>query len=501
MMKKSIETMKSDIHHIDGWTPSQKWIRKTSEVCQISSKEEIRPCGCGVKLDLQDVVYPALAAADEKLSVRVDNSVHPGRFIEANRFILNVKDLVLKRDSLINTFREIGMDTVIELFSTSRDGFIDRHETKSEVADIVKNKIRILQSVPGLSFGKGHSIRAGGDVVVLDMLRHDASSIGYTISNNDTIITADSILRHFAPVSVITALNNALNDIYLTGAIQNLVVRPTYDGTAEEVAEIRKTFALFEEFHRSRGVDMQIIDEGPLNQGIKVVGGTAIGYTDREIPVMSGLKPGQEILLTRFLGDLSLLALHRGLHFTGADEDLKQLRIEVLQRFATSNYPVAKILTKYLPSYGQEFDEDLHVTFASDVSGPGLFVLEEAARQSGVDVSIDRLKFIDERSLNQYRKNQTSSTNGPLMIAGKPSVLAMLESDLQSFGMKETWRLGRVLGKSAVPTIYIHPSLRDRYTSGNPRTDFFAPEVHFGKDETFVVERMPIFERYKFDIK
>lgn len=501
MKRPSIETISADFQHIDGWTPSEAWVRQTSEACQISSREEIRPCGCGVKLDLQDVVYPALAAADEKLAVRVDNSVHRGRFIEARRFVLSVADIASSRDRLIQDFKTVGADSVIELFSTSRDGFIDRLETKSEVAKIVQDKVRLLSAVPGLAFGKGHSIRAGGDVMVFDLLRHDSSAPGYTVSNNDTIITADSILRHFAPVSVMTALNNALNDIYLTGATSNLVLRPTYDGSPDEVIEIQNAFRLFEEFHRARGADVTIVDEGPLGRGLKVVGATVIGHTDHEIPGMAGLRPGQEILLTRHLGDLSLLALHRGLHFTGADEELKKLRMQVLQRFGTSNFPVAKILANYLPAFGKAFDEKAHITFTSDVSGPGLFVLEEAARQSGVDVSIDRLRFIDERSLNQYRKNQTSSTNGPLMIAAQPSVVAQLEADLKALGLRETWRLGRVLSKSSNSTVYINPDLQTRYASADPRKDFFAPEVHYGKEETFKAERIPIFENYKFESK
>jgi selenophosphate synthase len=484
------------------WAPSLAEIVKWCTGFEVQSRAEMKPCGCSVKLDLQDVVYPALRQVG--LASRVDAHVHAGKIAESRRLVIPLKDLSAKADSWASAIAEFGAESVIELFSTSSDYFKERDKTRAEFAKFMSEKSRILDLASRLSgkplkFGKGHSIRAGGDMLIFDLLRYAPGS-GYSLSNNDTIITADSLLRHDSPVTVFTALNNALNDLFLMGVTEELTVFPVYGGSAEQVRNIQAALVAYQEFYKQRRAALHIQDSGPLENGLKIVGATVTGQARHELPGLSGLQPGQILLATRSLGDLSVLAMHRELHFPLSEHpEMDQLRLEVLQRMTMPNFAIAGVLRKFLPNLGEQFDSSRHLTFSTDISGPGLSVLEEGARASGVDVYIENMQFIDERSLRFYRKNQTSSTNGPILLAARPQVAERLERELKLLGLTELWTVGRVISSSVEPTVYINPELQARYHSDNPRTDFFSPEVHFGDAKNPEKVRMQIFERFRFE--
>lgn len=505
-----IETKSGNFNTLDGWTMKKDFLAEVAARDVIGSASEMRPCGCGVKLDLRDVVYPALHENGDTygygLGRRVDAAVRKGAFAGWKRFVMPLEDLLKGRDEFERVAKEMaefGCDSVVELFSTSRNYFGDPKGTRREFARAVRAKTRLLKRVEGylggkrLSFGKGHSIRAGGDRILFDAVRVDSNAEGYTLLNNDTIITADSLLRHYSVISVFTALNNALNDLFLHGVTEELILHPVYDGTPEEVRRIKEALEAYARFYEERGVKVKIDDSGPLNAGMKVIGATVSGRAYHEPPQLSGLRKGQKLLVTRFLGDLSFLSLNRSQYFTPErSEELNSVRIEVLQRMSTPNYLAAKTLQKYLPRLGEKFDPARHVTFASDVSGPGLSVLGEAAEASGHDVVIEDLRFIDERSLRHYRKDHTTSTNGPLIFAAEENVLASLEQDLRSIGYVECWRLGHVGAKSEEPHLRVRRALHEKYHSQDPRLDFFRPEVRFDNGEAI---RVPIFPKYVFD--
>ena len=493
------ETISPDFRRIEGWTPSVDSLVAAAEGFAVSKPEEMRPCGCGVKLDLQDVVYPALESSGTAVDLaRVDAHSQPGRFRDSCRVVVDFSELAARREEIASRMAEFRPGSVIELLTTGRNYFADREGTKNEFSSVTAEKFRLLTEIGGgLRFGKGHSIGAGGNFLLMDFLRYQAGP-GYTVSNNDTIITADSLLQHHCAISVFTALNNALNDLFLLGVNEQLRIFPVYDGNPSEVAQIRAAFAAYQKFYADRGVSIAIEDSGPLNRGVQLNGATVLGSAQHELPSMAGLQPGQVILATRFFGDLSVLSQHRGAYFSGgASVALRNLRWGALQRFTTPNFLLANLIRSYLPTLGEAFDANRHLGFSTDCSGPGISVLEEGARASGVNVFVEDLRFIDEGSLKFYRKNQTSSTNGPILLAAAPAVAEKISADLARLGLNEVWRVGKVLEHSAQPTMLLHPSLRDRYRSTDPRTDLFAPEVRYGSGDE-LSERVPIFQRYEF---
>lgn len=510
----SIKTLSKNPHHLDGWTLDASLINQITKADQVAEKADMRPCGCSIKLDLKDVVYPAFRQNDDQTNAeftmgkRVDAAVLPGAPVASSRFFIPHAELAnpSATEKIANAMAAFGSNSLVELFSTSRKYFADREGTRNEFAEMMQSKTGLLQSVSKkqkasgqalgeLRFGKGHSIRAGGDFMMLDAFKVDPRSEGYTVLNNDTIITADSLIKHSSLVTVFTAFNNALNDLFLHGVTEELTLYPVYDGDTASVMQIQSHIAEYRKLFAARGVPLRIIDRGPLNIGIMLVGATVSGRALHEVPTMSGLQPGQKLLVTRHLGDLSFLSLYRSKFFPPQPhEDLDATRLQVLQKFCTPNILLAQIIQKYRPGLGESFDPNRHISFATDISGPGVSVLEEAAHASGVDVHFENLKFIDERSLKEYRKDHTSSTNGALVMGGSDKVIAKIEKDLRKMGYNELWTLGHAGKASAQPQIFVPQSLYEKHHSENPRLDFFAPEVHFDNGDKI---RMPIFEKLK----
>lgn len=510
----AIKTVSTNPATLDGWTLTESFVAQTTAADQVAEKSDMRPCGCSVKLDLKDVVYPAFrkndptANEDYGMGTRVDAAVLAGAPLASSRFFARHQDLLnpATARSVSARIASFGCNSLVELFSTSRNYFADRDGTRDEFSALMKAKTNLLQSVTraqvaagqaigDLRFGKGHSIRAGGDFFMLDAFKIDSSQPGYTLLNNDTIITAESLIKHSSLITVFTAFNNAFNDLFLHGVTEELTLYPVYDGDRESVEKIQSHIAEYARYFAERGVPLTIVDRGPLNIGVMLVGATVSGRALHEVPRMSGLRPGQRLLVTRHLGDLSFLSLYRSKFFPEVPHgDLDSTRLQVLQKFCTPNILAARVIQKFLPALNESFDPTRHLSFVSDISGPGISVLEEAAHASGVHVHIDELHFIDERSLNAYRKDHTSSTNGPLVIAADEKVIAQIEAELKSWGYAECWRLGQVGKATAHPQVHVAPYLYEKLHSENPRLDFFEPEVHFDNGDKV---RMPIFDKLK----
>jgi selenophosphate synthase len=297
-----------------------------------------------------------------------------------------------------------------------------------------------------VDFGKGHSIRAGGDFIMLDFVKLDKQKSINSAYNHDSIITADSILTHTSLTSVFVSINNALNDLFSNGVFENITIYPTYDGTVEEISELRKNLQSFLEFYRTRGVDIKLIDLGPLNLNLKIIGASVTGTTDKLNRRFSGLTSGNEILLTKHLGDLSFLSLYRSYYFNNNEkQSLSKQRVAVLQEMTTSNYLVGKLLNSYMPKIDDTYDPKKHISFSSDISGPGVDVLFEAAEISHVDLDLVDPIFLFPVSLYFSRKNHTSSTNGPIAISAGPNVISHIETNLRALGFEKMWKIGKVI--------------------------------------------------------
>lgn len=493
------------------WCPSGEFLSE-SDKFKVDPKSAMKPCGCGVKIDLDNIVYPTLEQVKKisdgylkNLGIRCDSFRIEGRFKKIHRRFFHPNNIEKFEREVTELLKNPDIALVVELFSSPYNQYreftqLSDHFRKTQIIkhQAMKNILEDKRTGAPLHFAKGHSIQGGLDFFMLDFIEVEPVKGVFTYFNNDTIVTGDSVLHPHSPASIFIALNNALNDILLSGADKNVKLFPVYDGTEDAIVEFKKGFDLYKNYLAQRQIQVELIDQGPLNQGGHFVGATVLGESDYQSPQFSDLRAGDEIILTHHLGDLALLSQHRSSYFKEEDisESLKEKRESILQKMMSPHFYLCQIIKKFLPLTGETFDSNKHISFASDVSGPGLSVLEEAAMASGVDLLIEEFTLHSPEVLNYSRKNYTTSTNGPWLIAGKSEVMARVLSELQKAGVHEVQRVGRVMKTSASPCVHVKEELRRRYAGY--KHDLFFPKIAVKTSEGEKLLECPLFKKVQF---
>ena len=73
-----------DFEHLSGWTLNSQTLKEFDELHRVSPDLPLRPCVCGVKIDLDHIVYPTLRIINEReVQERRD-------CFQINRKILNI---------------------------------------------------------------------------------------------------------------------------------------------------------------------------------------------------------------------------------------------------------------------------------------------------------------------------------------------------------------------------------------------------------------------------
>ncbi len=423
--------------------------------------------GCAAKVELVSTVYPALAELSAWLKAKTKITLQPrddvylfktDGEIAINRGRYPVSDLLAGRTEAVTAdvarHRPDGVVVLANFLPfPSRDKFKNTFLNFYSAAD-----------KPGLPFtvGKGHTIQIARhereEYVIVDYVSSRGSS-HYGVANNDTISSIDPNLHYSSWISLFVALNNALNDIFLSGVTKNLRIYPTCD--ARDPADLPRIKAAMEKYRKFlEPVGVEIHDCAPLGFGTKSMGATVVGTTDREVPINQQLVPGQWLIATRPVGDLAPLT--EMLIRQSLDEDvadLQPLRRHVLSQMLTPNLEAARIIARHLPPKGSSFDPLTHITSCRDMTGPGILAVEELAQDSTCDIYLDDLKLHDPMVAKVEMPNPTSGTNGAIIIAAMPELAKRIVIELRNAGY-EPWVIGRVEAKSAEPRILMRDDLR-----------------------------------------
>jgi selenophosphate synthase len=449
------------------WTIPAEEIR--AELAQGTLSREIVCLGCAAKVELVSTVYPVLEALREMLHTRSRIRLQPRddvyQFetdgpIAVDRGVYSVAKLA-EGDG------EIGR-VAADVTRCAPDGLVmlacfaqlpGQEDLRRAFMAFYEGAIR---SGRAFTVGKGHTIQIAKTpqqaYIVADYVRASGRArIG--VANNDTISTIDPNLPHSSWISVFVALNNALNDLFLSGVSRDLRVIPTYDvrdpADAPRIQDALRRYA-----ERFRGMGLAIEDRGPLGFGTKAVGATVVGTTDREIPVNQRLLPGQVLIATRPVGDLAPLTDY--LIRQAVEEEtgsLEALRLHVLQQMLIPNVEAARLIERHLPFKGEPFDPARHITAARDMTGPGMLAVEELAQDSAAEVYVDDIVLHDERVADVEMPNPTSGTNGAIILAAMPDLAGRLLDELKALG-HAPWVIGRVEGRADPGRILLNENLR-----------------------------------------
>jgi len=423
--------------------------------------------GCAVKVDLVDVLYPALRSIRgelEKLGLTIaprrDADVFeadPGS-LRVTRGIYSVEDPQVDPYELrsFKPRRAVVLAQVYQRVASSPEPFRDvvwRFYTR--VAEASGNEITV---------GKGHSIVSadvGSQFFLVDFMSfNDDGSL--VVANNDTIQIIDPAEDPGSVLQTAVALSNSLNDLFTVGAWRNIRIYPVYDAPSDKLRlKIRDNMLSYAE-----KIGALVGDVSQPNRGSLLMGATVVAEMRRRPPFFyDRVEPGMKVMVTRPIGELAvinvymLVMLDREIaeefeNQTGiAVEELLEIKNRFIETMAKPNIEVAKAIESRLPELGEEFNPREHIAITTDVTGPGIYVVKELAELSNTAIRLTDIPLLDHRisefaTRNFIIPNSTAGTNGAIVIIARPEVLEDLEEDLRKAGLQPTV-IGYIEGRGA----------------------------------------------------
>lgn len=451
-------------NELDKWKLNPELIRTELKSGTIPS--EMICLGCAAKVSLVDTVYPALEQVRKrtanlrnvKFQRREDSYTFKtnGR-INLNRVVLGLDEITNSKCHRVSqALRNNGPGGAILLFNFQVQPKIELF------ADVLTNLLRSMEDAEtDVVVGKGHTVQLARipeeTLAMADFIGHSSGNL-WGLANNDTISNVDPMLPHTHKFAVTVAMHNTLNDLFIYGIHEGFTLYPSYDARDEEgIESIRSSLEWYAK--QFSGIGIEIKDLGPLNTNNKLIGATAIGFSDKEIPINAGLIPGQKIIATRPVGDLA--PLNEYLIRCSLDEDvsdIENLREKMISTMLVPNVEAAKIIRDYLPNIGDDFDPARHITATRDMSGPGMRALEELAEDSGCSINLELIRFHDEMIPEVEVSNVTAGTNGAILIGVSEGIHQEIFDRLVEVGY-DPWIVGTVGEKTSKPEIVINPEL------------------------------------------
>ncbi len=442
--------------------------------------------GCSVKIDLYNVLYPALALLKDEvkrlnlvIAPREDAAIMPGAGAEIYRRFLDVENPHIDAEELERLKPDLAV-VLVQLYMA-------KAATSDRFAEYAARLYKALgSSRHRVWLGKAHSIvstKPGAEFYMVDLFKIDRGS-GYVLANNDTIQVIDPMEDFDSPLQVAVAVNNALNDLFVKGAYRDLHIAPVYDAPRPYYERVERRML---EYASSLG---KLVKVPQPEKGYLLLGATAYAYLDREPPTYyDKIDENFYIVVTRPFGELAYFTVYVAVHtdeglykefekrVMPVDEFEKEKR-RVLELMATPNIDVARVIYDHLPDLGGRFDPEQHVAATIDVSGPGIFVFKEVAERANVDVELFDIPLLNPKlslfaAENYIMPDATAGTNGAVAIFLHKKLVDVVLDKLEKIPHLKPIVVGRVLkkgeGRLIVPTLQYISSRKLREKLESPQ--------------------------------
>lgn len=434
-------------------------------------------CGCAVKVDLKDVVYPALRKIKPKLKkmgLTISSREDADIFRRTKKIEICRKVFSLNAP-MIDEF-DFVPDRAIVVFSVEQRNAIDPDIFARKLLSVYKE---LARKVSGLIVGKGHSIIGARspehEVAVFDFISVKGEELdGYTLANNCTVRILDPTEKPSSPLQVEAILSNSLNDLFALGVTENIRIYPLFDMPNEELLAESKN--VINNFCREHGFHLQ--GNEPLGFGEILMGATVIGETLKELPTFKDrLRKGDKILIHRAIGDLAPINLYLASLIYGEEyaaslgfsfKEIEEAKNAALNTMRKPNVKVAEVISKYCPEFGEKFNDSEHIKETTDLSGPGIYVFKEIAEAAKVNIRIEKLPVRNKEVVKVAVKeflipDGTAGTNGAIAIIASEEVIENIYRDLRKEGYLPEI-IGTVLGKGE-GRVLIPESVRELISS------------------------------------
>jgi len=219
---------------------------------------------------------------------------------------------------------------------------------------------------------------------------------------------------------------------------------PIYDAPSEEMLDkIRSNLDAF-----TSRYNLALEDYSSLKIGKLFYGTSAVGTTSKDLPTKyDQIDEGMEIIITNKLGGYSSLCLYtlacmeseniakyeqKGIQFANVTRE----KDEALKNLSEPHFALGKVIAKYCPDFGTQYDKQAHITAVYPVGPQGVFALRALAEVANVQLMINELPLRDEEiarfATEEFLiENATASLNGCHVIVAAKDVANLIIEDLR----------------------------------------------------------------------
>jgi selenophosphate synthase len=219
---------------------------------------------------------------------------------------------------------------------------------------------------------------------------------------------------------------------------------PIYDAPSEEMLDkIRSNLDAF-----TSRYNLALEDYSSLKLGKLFYGTSAVATTTQDLPTRyDQIEEGMDIIITNKVGGYSSLGLYtlacmesenitkyeqKGIQFA----DITRGKDEALKNLSEPHFALGKIISKYCPDFGTQYDKQTHITAVYPVGSQGVFALRALAEVANVQLMINELPFRDEEiarfvTTEFLVENATASLNGCHVIVATKDVANLITEDLR----------------------------------------------------------------------
>ena len=280
---------------------------------------------------------------------------------------------------------------------------------------------------------------------LLDYIRLSrGDKVGYTSANNSTTQITDPTLSPESEIHSDIALTMAMENLNLLGCTSGFRVFPIYDAPTENLLDtIRKNLDAFTSRH-----NLAMDDYSSVRVGSLFFGATAVANTLKEQPIRyEQVEEGMQIVVSSKFGTMPSMSLYV---LSQMDEEyasriendnisldfLTSAKNEVLKSLSEPRFSLGKVISKYCPDFGTQYDKHTHIAAVYPIMTDGILAIAKFARLAGVQLTINNLPMkYDEiarfAAKDLMVENATSASAGCHMIVATENVANLISEDLR----------------------------------------------------------------------
>lgn len=280
---------------------------------------------------------------------------------------------------------------------------------------------------------------------LLDYIRLSrGNKAGYTSANNSTTQITDPTLNPDSEIHSDIALTMAMENLNLLGCTSGFRVFPIYDAPTDNLLDtIRKNLDAF-----TSRYNIAMEDYSSVRAGSLFFGATAIANTLKEQPIRyENVEEGMQIVVSSKFGTMPAMSLYV---LSQMDEEyasriendnisldfLTSAKNEVLKSLSEPRFSLGKVISKYCPDFGTQYDKHTHIAAVYPIMTDGILAIAKFARLAGVQLTINNLPMkYDEiarfAAKDLMVENATSASAGCHMIVATENVANLIAEDLR----------------------------------------------------------------------